>query len=128
MAYTTSYGGKPAGVATVPADGDWHRLDIDTDDPTHSGLEVQEMYAHCDLTWADPNRCGNIRVKYVRESGDATAYQDFTVVPGRADFLISHNHSERGQAHQGGRWWMQVSEGLAKVTVTTRYAKTGTAY
>lgn len=128
MGAETNYGGKPGGSVRVPADGKWHRLDIDVADPRHSGLEIQEMYVHCDLAWADPSRCGIIRVKYVRENNDATAYQDFCVAPGAEDWLISHNHSEHGIAGQGGRWWVRLGGGLSGVSVTTRYAKDGVAY
>jgi hypothetical protein len=128
MAYTSSYGGKPSGTLTVPSDGEWHRLDADTADPTHSGAEAQEVYLHCDCVWDGSNRCGVIRVRYTRESGDHTAYQDFTVAPGMPDFLITHNHHERGQAGQGGRWWVEVKGGLSRVNITTRYSKNQTAY
>jgi hypothetical protein len=128
MGYTTSYGGKPSGVLGVPNDGDWHRVDADTDDPTHSGAEVQEIYLHCDCQWADPNRCGVLRLRYTRESGDHTGYSDICVAPGAEDWLVTRSHHERGQAGQGGRWWIKVGGGLAKVTITTRYSKNQTAY
>ena len=152
MGAITSFGGKPAGAFHAPADGKWYRVDIDVDDPTKSGLEIQEVYLHCDCTWKEPDSAlwnalaatplaplldklkwwltpaGEIRVRYTRESGDHTAYQDFTVASRKQDFLITHNHSERGQAEQGGRWWVQVKGGLAAINITTRYAKTGTAY
>lgn len=128
MGATTSYGGKPKGTLVANAGDGWVLIDADTADPTKSGLEIQEVYLHCDCFWSDPNRCGEIRVRYTRENGDHTAYQDYTVAPGKEDFLISHNHSEKGQAGQGGRWWVWIGGGLAKIVITTRYSKTGTAY
>jgi hypothetical protein len=86
------------------------------------------MYLHCDCVWGNPGACGTIRVRYTRENGDHTAYQDFTVAPGQDDFLITHAHHEKGQAGQGGRWWVKVGGGLARVNITTRYVKTQTAY
>jgi hypothetical protein len=120
------YSGKPSGVLTVPA-GDYVRLDADVPDPTGSALEFQNAYLHADCVWADPSRCGTIRVKYVREGGDDTGYQDYTVAPGAEDFLITATHWEKGQRGVGGRWWVKCGGGLSAIKVTTRYVKLATA-
>lgn len=151
MGATTSYGGKPDGVLQVAA-GNWVRVDADTADPAKSGAEAQEAYLHCDCVWREPDTAvwsllassflapvlnklkwlftpaGEIRVRYTRESGNHTAYQDFTVASRKTDFLITHNHHEKGQAGQGGRWWIKVGGGLSRVDITTRYSKNQTAY
>lgn len=146
----TEYSGKPAGVLVVPNAGGWVRLDADIPDPAGSGLEIQEMYLNCRCIW----RCacgvetadlakhvaathpeqpfwwivtppGRIRVRYEREGGDDTAYQDFTVGAGEPRFLITHNHSEAGRRGIGGRWWIDVAGGLARIEISTRYDKAG---
>jgi hypothetical protein len=121
------YSGKPTGVLKVPAGAGWVMLDADVPDPTSSALEFQNAYLHCDCEWADRARCGEIRVKYVREGGDATAYQDYTVAPGKEDFLITALHFEKGERGRGGRWHIDVGGGLSGVTITTRYDKLATA-
>lgn len=152
MGSVTAFGGKPKNDQVIPGDGKWYLLDMDVADPAKSGLEIQEMYVHLDCAWREPDGAiwglvaasflapvmnklkwlftpaGEVRVRYTRESGDHTAYQDFTVASRKKDFLISHNHSEKGQAGQGGRWWIQVEGGLAGVTATTRYSKNGVAF
>jgi hypothetical protein len=120
------YSGKPSGTLHVPA-GAWKMVDADVPDPSVSALEFQNLYAHCDCRWANPGVCGWIRVKYVRENGDATAYQEYTVSPGREDFLITALHFEKGQRGQGGRWHVQCGGGLSAIDVTTRYVKLATA-
>jgi hypothetical protein len=121
------YSGKPAGVLKVPAGAGWVMLDADVPDPNSSSLEFQNAYLHCDCEWANPAQCGEIRVKYVREGGDATAYQDYTVAPGKEDFLITALHFEKGERGRGGRWHIDVGGGLSGVTITTRYDKLATA-
>jgi hypothetical protein len=122
MADDYQYSGKPAGTLRIPA-GTWVRVDADVPDPAISGTELQNLYAHADCVWADPSRAGVIRVKYVRENGDATAYQDYTVAPGAEDFLLTAVHFEAGRRGQGGRWWVKCYGGLGAVVVTTRYVK-----
>lgn len=125
----SSYSGKPDGTIVIP-NGDYVRLDVNTDDPPIAGLEWHLLYANCVLRW-NPNaaeQVGVIRVKYVREGGDATAFQDFTVTGyaiGNPDsFLITHMHMENGEAGIGGRWWVRCAGALESIEVGTRYCKT----
>jgi hypothetical protein len=87
------------------------------------------LYANCTLSWKSGEDDGVIRVKYVREDGDDTGYQDYIVTrdgvlgsPG--SFLLTAQHFELGQAGLGGRWWIRCGSGLSSITLTTRYAKT----
>lgn len=119
------YSGKPSGTLTVADDAGYVLVDADTPDPPVDGLEWHMLYANCDLTWDSGSQDGWIRVKYVREGDDPTAYQDFSVVRGLSDFLITAQHWEAGQAGVGGRWWINVGGGISKVVVGTRYVKGG---
>lgn len=120
-----TYSGKPAGTLTVADDAGYVLVDADTPDPGVDGLEWHMLYANCDITWDSGSQDGWIRVKYVREGGDATAYQDYSVVRGLSDFLLTAQHWEAGQAGVGGRWYVNVGGGISKVSVATRYVKGG---
>jgi len=119
----TDYSGKPSGKLTIHSEDGYVKLDANTADPPHSGLEFHQMYAHCDIQWDSGTGDGDIRVKYVREDGDATGYQDYTVKRGAEDFLITAHHWERGESGLGGRWYINVGGGIVVATVTTRYQK-----
>lgn len=153
MGYETNYGGKPDGTITIHNDGNWYRLDADTKDPAHTGAEVQEMYGNFKCYWQEPDAgvwnllmrvpvvapladrlrwvftpAGVIRVKYVRENGDETAYDDICVPSRRNRWLATRAHHEKGQAGQGGRWWLKVEGGINYVVVGTRYSKNQVAF
>jgi hypothetical protein len=119
------YSGKPSSILHIPA-GDYVRIDADVPDPTVGALEFQNLYANCGLRWRDDNM-GWIQVKYVRENGDATAYQTYTVARSLSAFLITAVHFEQGERGQGGRWWVKCGGGLAGIDITTRYVKLATA-
>lgn len=119
------YSGKPSGTLTVTDSAGYVMVDADVPDPPVSGLEFHMLYANCDLTWDSGSQDGWIRVKYVREGGDATGYQDYSVVRGMADFLIQPIHWEAGEKGIGGRWYINVGGGIAKAVVATRYVKIG---
>lgn len=121
----TNYSGKPGGTLKVNADDGYVRLDADTADPPFSGLEHHMLYVHCDLEWDSGTTLGDIRVKYEREGGDATGYQDYTVRRGREDFLITAMHWEAGESGIGGQWMINVGGGITRATITTRYQKAG---
>jgi hypothetical protein len=119
------YSGKPSGVLHVPA-GDYKRIDADVPDPSVGALEFQSLYANCALHWRDGTD-GWIQVKYVRENGDSTAYQTYSVTRSLSNFLITANHFEKGAAGQGGRWGVKCGGGLASLDIDTRYVKLATA-
>lgn len=116
------YSGKPSGSLTVTADAGYVRLDADTTSPPVAGLEFHMAYLNCDLTWSG-SADGTIRVKYVRDDGDATGYADYCVSNGKDDFLITAMHWEAGEAGKGGRWYLNVGGGITKAVITTRYQK-----
>jgi len=119
------YSGKPSGTLTVKASDGYVALDAVTPKAPADGLEFHMAYLHCDLTWSGTGD-GDIRLKYVRDGGDATAYQDYTVRNGKEDFLITHGqHWEAGEQGVGGKWYINVGAGISKVVITTRYAKIG---
>lgn len=123
MTVWTDYSGKPSGELVIAASAGYVQLDADTEDPPFSGLEFHMLYAHCDLSWDSGSALGEIRVKYVREGGDATAYQDYTVARGHEDFLITAQHWEAGEKGIGGRWYINVGGGITTARITTRYQK-----
>ena len=119
------YSGKPGGTLTVADDAGYVAIDATVAAAPVAGLEWHMLYANCDLTWDSGSQDGWIRVKYVRDGGDATAYQDYSVARGMSDFLITAQHWEAGEAGVGGHWEMNAGGGIAKVSVGTRYVKSG---
>lgn len=129
----SDYSGKPSGTLTITNAQDYEPLDCVTDDPPHSGLELHLLYVNCELTWADSPTMGIIRVKYVRDDGDDTAYQDYAVPAGESigspdAFLITASHWESGEKGKGGRWHLRAEGDLASVKLGTRYAKIAVIY
>ena len=119
----THYSGKPGGTLAVGRDSGYVQVDADTDDPPFDGLEFHYLYINADLEWDSGTTLGEIRVRYVREGGDSTAHQDYTVARGRSDFLITALHFEAGEKGIGGRWQVNVGGGITRATLTTRYQK-----
>lgn len=128
MATWHDYSGKPSGTLIVKA-GDYVRVDVDVADPPRSGAaELHMLYANCVLAWKSGESQGVIRVRYTREDGDDTGYQDYLVtrdgvIGSPGSFLLTAQHFELGQAGMGGRWWIRCGGGLSAITLTTRYAK-----
>lgn len=118
------YSGKPGGTLTIQGSADYVKVDASAADAPGDGLEFHMLYANLDLTWSGSGD-GTIRVKYVREGGDATGYQDYTVANGRSDFLIQPIHWEAGEKGVGGDWYINVGGGISKAVVGTRYVKAG---
>jgi hypothetical protein len=116
------YSGKPSGQIRVPAGG-YVRIDADVPDPRTGATEFQNLYANCQLDWKPGETQGYVQVKYVRESGDDTAYQTYAVNNTMPAMLITAIHFEHGQANQGGRWWIKCGGGLSGIRVDTRYVK-----
>jgi hypothetical protein len=121
---TMHYSGKPDGTLVVQS-GDYRQIDVDVPDPTVSGrTELHMLYANCALTWRNgDSRDGWIQVKYVREGGDDTGYQTYTVARSLSAFLITATHWEESQRGVGGRWQIKCGGGLARITLGTRYCK-----
>jgi len=132
--YNYKYSGKSEDTKEIPLN-EYTWVTKDTDDPAASGLEFKLIYLNVRLRWA---RRGvtNIRVKYVREGDDPTAYQDYRVVPLEEDpteypleedFLITHMHMEAGEKGIGGKWYVKITGvGLTSAAVDTRYNKYAT--
>jgi hypothetical protein len=134
MSHWHQYSGKPSGTLTVPKSAGYVRLDIDVPDPAHSGCEFHMLYLNSQIEW-EPGpgpKSGVIRVKYIRENGDDTAYGDHTVTEqaiGNPDtFLITQVHFEPGQAGQGGRWWVECAGQIKALHCGTRYCKISVIY
>lgn len=128
MATWHAYSGKPDGTLTVRKSDGYVRLDADVADPPRDGVEMHLVYLNCALDWASGGTDGTIRLRYTREDGDDTAYQDFAVnnkgAIGNPDrFLITHTHFEAGKAGIGGRWWVRCSGDLDSIKIGTRYVK-----
>jgi hypothetical protein len=123
----TNYSGKPSGTLTISNAQDYVSMDFVTDDPPSSGLELHLMYVNCELTWGSDD-VGIIRVKYRRDDGDDTAYQDYCVPKGAAigspdTFLLTATHWESGEKGKGGRWYLRCEGGITSVKLGTRYSK-----
>jgi hypothetical protein len=123
--YNYVYSGKSEDTKEIPL-GEYVWVTKDTNDPVASGLEFKLVYLNVKLRWAREG-FGNVRVKYVREGDDATAYQDHLVHSSQSEFLITHMHMESGQKGIGGKWYIKVTgDALASAAVDTRYNKYAT--
>lgn len=121
--YWHAYSGKPAGTQTVNAGDGYVRIDAKVPAAPMSGNEEHMLYVNITPKWSGSSQ-GTVRVKYVRDGDDATAYQDFHVKNGVSSFLITHVHFEDGEKNVGGRWWINVGGGITSATLGTRYVKT----
>lgn len=126
--YFTDYTGKPDDTLVVSDADGYTPLDVKTKKPPFSGVELHMMYANCSLEWDPSGDDGIIRVKYVRDDGDETAFQDYAVPKGRAigspdTFLITAQHFELGEKGKGGRWSIRCDGAIKKMRIGTRYAK-----
>lgn len=122
MGYDYGYSGKPSG--TLHVGRDYVYLDIDEWDPPAKGLEHVMTYLNCSAFKFDGDRPGRIRVCFERntEDSDRFGYQDYVVVPGIPELLITHATYEQGD---GTRTWTQIKclDGLQSMDVGTRYMK-----
>lgn len=124
------YSGKPKGEQIARA-GRYTRTDVDVPDPTVSGLEFHMLYANLSPVWritdkSDPRYAAQraaVRIKYVREGGDATGYQDYELSPLSGSFLITATHWESGRRGVGGRWHIKPTGDVTAVKLGTRYCK-----
>lgn len=126
MGYWYNYSGKPSGTLTIP-EGGYKKLDAVTKDPPQNGLEGHMIYFNAHIVWKNDGAEGaTIRVKYVRNDGDATGYQSFAVIPDGLigdDFLVTHIHWEIGEKNMSGRWSVRIDGDVKSMTLDTRYAK-----
>jgi len=123
--YNYVYSGKSEDTKEIPLN-EYTWVTKDTDDPSSSGLEFKLIYLNVKLRWACEG-FGNIRVKFVREGGDDTAYADHLVHSSQPDFLLTHLHMESGEKGIGGKWYIRVTgDALASAAVDTRYNKYAT--
>lgn len=119
--YDYNYSGKPSGTLTVAQD--YKRLDVPANwDPPRKGLEHVLVYLNCSGFVFTGNTPGRIRIRINRLDGDYTGYQDYTVVPGQTELLITHTYFEQGD---GTTTAVDVKclDGLRSMTVGTRYVK-----
>lgn len=125
--FNYEYGGKSDDVKEIPLNT-YTWVTQDTPDPAASGLEFKLIYLNVKLRWKPgAEGLGNIRLKFVREGDDPTAYQDYTVHPGQPDYLITHMHMEKGEKGIGGKWYIKVTgSALESAAVGTRYNKYST--
>lgn len=125
--FNYEYSGKSEDTKVIPLN-EYVWVTKDTDDPAASGLEFKLVYLNVKLTWAKAG-FANIRVKFVREGDDPTAYQDYLVHSSQTEFLLTHSHMELGEKGIGGKWYMKVTSpdgSLASCAVGTRYNKYAT--
>lgn len=122
------YSGKPSGTQTVQP-GSWTHLG-GLDEPAsgiRGGTEIRMLYLRCELP--DPRTATRtIETRFIRGSGDATAYKSDSFTEGARDSLALCNvHFEDGDG-DGGRWEVKVSGGTDPMVLDTRYSKCHTLY
>lgn len=118
--YDYNYSGKPSGTLSVGRD--YKRLDVSNWDPPRSGLEHVLVYLNCSGFVFTGNTPGRIRVKLNRLDGDSTGYQDYVVLPGITELLITHTYFEQGDGTTTAVD-LKCLDGLQSMKVGTRYAK-----
>jgi hypothetical protein len=124
--YNYEYSGKSEDTKEIPLNT-YTWVTQDTPDPASSGLEFKLIYLNVKLRWKPEGGFGNIRLKFVREGDDPTAYQDYLVHSSQTEFLITHTHFEQGEKGIGGKWYIKITGGaLASAAVDTRYNKYAT--
>ena len=121
--YWHAYSGKPKETLTIRASDGYKNVDVKVRAAPISGDESHMLYANLTLTWTG-TKDGKVRVRYMRDGNDPTAYQDYTVSNGVTSFLITMVHFEDGQKGVGGQWQIDVSGGISSVSIGTRYCKT----
>jgi hypothetical protein len=123
--YNYVYSGKSEDTKEIPLN-EYTWVTKDMADPAASGLEFKLIYLNVKLRWAREG-FGNIRVKFIREGSDDTAYQDYLCHSSQPDFLLTHAHMESGEKGIGGKWYVKISgDALASAAVDTRYSKYAT--
>jgi hypothetical protein len=124
--YVYDYSGKPSGTLTLPL-GKYTTVVPKQDPPNLGGLEFKMLYLNVDLTWPPgESGSGNLRVRFVRDGGDATAYQDYPVDTDTSSFLITQTHFEIGERGVSGKWQVKPVGDMSKAKATTRYSKRAT--
>jgi hypothetical protein len=121
MGYKYWYSGKPGAVLHIG--NEYKNMDIDEWDPPGAGLEGVLVYANCNnLVFHNGTDPGRIRLRLDRGDGDYTGYQDYTVVPGMTEFLVTNTYFEKGD---GTRTWsgFKALDNLASFDIGTRYMK-----
>jgi len=120
VAFDYNYSGKPNGELKVA--GEYVRLDVASWDPPRKGLESVMVYLNCAKLVFDGARPGRIRVRLNRLDGDQTGYQDYVVVPGITELLITHTYFEKGDGTTTAVD-LKCLDGLRSMAVGTRYVK-----
>lgn len=112
-------------VQRIAASG-WTNIDMQTDRSPLNGLNFNKMYANVEPVFrAGSAGFGTIRVRFVRESGDSTAYQDFQIrrdslISGR--FLMQPQHFGQGNRTRG-RWQLRCTGDITELRLHTRFVK-----
>ena len=121
------YTGKITERVTLPCDRQW--VDVPgfpafTGSPFDVPDETQSMYLRLYPEWpADAVGVLVVETRYMRASGDASAYQMEQYAPGTNSIPYWNDHDEYGDRDQGGIWQIRLSGGPTSVDLTTRYAK-----
>jgi hypothetical protein len=95
----------------------YKRVDVEDWVPDADGLTIAMVYLNVN---AEAGRAATVRVRCVRENGDKTAYQDFSVDES-PEFLITHVWFEAGEKGEDLHWEVKTLGGT--ITIGTRYAK-----
>jgi N-acetylmuramoyl-L-alanine amidase len=140
VALWEDYSGKPAGNLILAGDGDWTVIDTVLEDPKIAGSEHHMSYTRLSFEWKPlptvdsfdeamrtvANYAAKVEIKYVRDDGDATAYDERHYSYGTKSVPFQQLHFESGEVGKGGKWFMKVHGGVKSMTISTRYAKAHT--
>lgn len=126
------FSGKPKGELSVkpgPGDHAWTKLDIKNEPASGIKNESSENRLLYLRLLFSKTRTANrvIETKFVRASGNDTAYdaKEFGLV--KDSYPYNNVHFEDGNG-AGGSWWIRVTGGKDPVRITTRYAKQHTYF
>lgn len=104
----------------------WTNIDMITDRSPLNGLNHNKMYANVEPVFRAGSRgVGTIRTRFVRESGDSTAYEDRVVDRGAligGRFLLQPIHFGQGNRTRG-RWQIRLGGDITEVRIRTRFVK-----
>lgn len=121
------YSGKPGGEFVLHP-GEWKKMGI-REPASNIKLESSEhrlLYLRVELP---VGRIADrvLETKFIRASGDATAYDSEEYGTKKDSHPYYNVHFEDGDG-AGGEWWVKVTGGTDPIKFTTRYAKQHTLY
>ena len=115
---------KPDGKLTITAAQGYEKLDQSRWTPPRSGWENTLVYLNIVPTFKAGKTHGALRVRLMRENGDAHGYQDLPIdIDDLEDGGTLKQYLTWEKGEKGGDTWIEVKciGGLEKVVIGTRY-------